>query len=215
MPRWDGDDRGGTPTKDAGAAAANNELRAARREPRRRHCTLSRHVGPRTNTVSRFASAGFVSRFSFSVPGVFPTFSGHRHDAARVDGGQRIRIKTGNSFDGNNMDSGLARFAVLVVLFFLLTGDLASLVRHMYEDSGYGAEHARKTTAPPATRAAHGRSLAVDRGLEAENEAEDEADPDVEAFGKNDDGVQELVWARSRVSIKTNVGCFYTVFSEG
>jgi len=38
------------------------------------------------------------------------------------------------------MDSGLARFAVLIVLFFLLTGDLAGMVKHMFEEYG-GKQH--------------------------------------------------------------------------
>ncbi|XP_050435996.1 uncharacterized protein LOC126842849 [Adelges cooleyi] len=36
------------------------------------------------------------------------------------------------------MDSGLARFALLIVLFFLLTGDLAGILKHLFDESGYG-----------------------------------------------------------------------------
>jgi len=42
------------------------------------------------------------------------------------------------------MDSGLARFAVLIVLFFLLTGDLAGMVKHIFEEYGkkqHGSQH--------------------------------------------------------------------------
>jgi len=78
------------------------------------------------------------------------------------------------------MDAGLARFAVLVVLFFLMTGDLAGMVRHLFEESagGYGggktpAAAATAVDANAATRTADKRDGAGTDGADAE-----------EAFGK-------------------------------
>lgn len=94
------------------------------------------------------------------------------------------------------MDSGLARFAVLVVLFFLLTGDLAGIVRHMFEESDYVAADQRQDKAAASTaRPAEGRSPVVHKGS-----ADDEDDPDVRAFGK------KIATGSSRSLFETLVG---------
>lgn len=76
------------------------------------------------------------------------------------------------------MDSGLARFAVLVVLFFLLTGDLAGIVKHLYEDAaGLGAQrqrHQRQHQTVTAEEARESPSADGDPGT----------DPEIEGFGK-------------------------------
>ncbi|XP_025413016.1 uncharacterized protein LOC112685374 [Sipha flava] len=87
------------------------------------------------------------------------------------------------------MDSGLTRFVVLVVLFFLLTGDLAGMVRHVFEEAGYGKQSQR-----------HQRSAAAgDRDATATTEAAAAtanpaaADPDLEAFAKSYSAKMKLV----------------------
>lgn len=90
------------------------------------------------------------------------------------------------------MDSGLARFAVLIVLFFLLTGDLAGMVKHMFEESGYGGkqqqQQQRNRQQSPATKSARGGDVrpakaATAKGLDGIDSGSDE-DPDMEAFGE-------------------------------
>lgn len=67
------------------------------------------------------------------------------------------------------MESGLARFVVLIVLFFLMTGDLAGLIKHMFEGTG-GKQPRTEST----------KTTATDKSLDGEGIA----DPDMESFGK-------------------------------
>jgi len=107
------------------------------------------------------------------------------------------------------MDSGLARFAVLIVLFFLLTGDLAGMVKHMFEEAGYGGKQHNinnpqqqqqrnrqrsdeKSTGEGMTwsstkpSAAAGPSDDIGGGGPTANDQGEDADedPDMEAFGE-------------------------------
>lgn len=97
------------------------------------------------------------------------------------------------------MDSGLARFAVLIVLFFLLTGDLAGMVKHMFEESGYGGkqqqqqQQQRNRQQSPA-KSARGSDVrpakaATAKGLDGIDSGPDE-DPDMEAFGEQSSEVK-------------------------
>ncbi|KAF0773175.1 Uncharacterized protein FWK35_00016608 [Aphis craccivora] len=100
------------------------------------------------------------------------------------------------------MDSGLARFAVLIVLFFLLTGDLAGMVKHMFEESGYGGkqqqqQQQRNRQQSPATKSARGGDVrpakaATAKGLDGIDSGSDE-DPDMEAFAKSYSARMKLV----------------------
>jgi len=86
------------------------------------------------------------------------------------------------------MDSGLARFAVLVVLFFLLTGDLAGMVKHMFEESGYGGKQQQRNRQQSPAKPARGSDVrpakaATAKGLDGIDSGPDE-DPDMEAFGE-------------------------------
>jgi len=104
------------------------------------------------------------------------------------------------------MDSGLARFAVLIVLFFLLTGDLAGMVKHMFEEYG-GKQHSNhrqpqqqrhrqqspgksagegvSRSAKPAPSAAAAGSLDdIVRGGGPKADGKEDDDPDMEAFGE-------------------------------
>jgi len=80
------------------------------------------------------------------------------------------------------MDSGLARFVVLVVLFFLLTGDLTGMVRHLFEESagGFDDKTGQQEQQRPAQRRT--RAAVADKGSSASDG--DGPDPDLEAFGK-------------------------------
>lgn len=86
------------------------------------------------------------------------------------------------------MDSGLARFAMLIVLFFLLTGDLTGMVKHLFEEAGYavgGKQHQQQRTENRQQR-----NTETDGGLamDAEGPTPDgdgATDPDLEAFGKS------------------------------
>lgn len=97
------------------------------------------------------------------------------------------------------MDSGLARFAVLIVLFFILTGDLAGLVRQLYEESsGYGGSKQKQQTPVPSkgngarvvmadkgSVAMAGGTASTSKSIPESDSAEGEGtDPDIEAFGK-------------------------------
>lgn len=72
------------------------------------------------------------------------------------------------------MDSGLARFALLIVLFFLLTGDLAGMLKHLFEEAAGGGG---RTVAEEAKAADKGTAAAAAGPLDGE-------DPDLESFGK-------------------------------
>lgn len=82
------------------------------------------------------------------------------------------------------MDSGLARFVVLVVLFFLLTGDLAGMVKHVFEEVGHGGgsgggkRQENRPTGPP--RREGGQPAADKRRAAADEEDTD----DIKEFGK-------------------------------
>lgn len=108
------------------------------------------------------------------------------------------------------MDSGLARFAVLIVLFFLLTGDLAGMVKHMFEEAGYGGkqhnnqhhrhQQQRNRQQSPEKSAGEGFARSAKPPVAAAGPddiggdgptADD--DPDMEAFGE-----------QSWVEVKTN-----------
>lgn len=82
------------------------------------------------------------------------------------------------------MDTGLTRFVVLVVLFFLLTGDLAGMVKHVLEEAGYGKQTARHQRSA-AGGAGDGRAKT---GAEAASTTTGNpagaSDPDLEALGK-------------------------------
>ncbi|CAH1716199.1 unnamed protein product [Aphis gossypii] len=99
------------------------------------------------------------------------------------------------------MDSGLARFAVLIVLFFLLTGDLAGMVKHMFEESGYGGkqqqQQQRSRQQSPATKSERGGEVrpakaTTAKGLDGIDSSSDE-DPDMEAFAKSYSARMKLV----------------------
>lgn len=81
------------------------------------------------------------------------------------------------------MDSGLARFVVLVALFFLLTGDLAGMVKHVFEETVHGGgggkgQQNSAATGPPIRQG--GRSAAA-----ADKRAANEEDADdIKEFGK-------------------------------
>lgn len=75
------------------------------------------------------------------------------------------------------MDSGLTRFVVLIVLFFLLTGDLAGMVKHVFEEAGYGKQ-------PQRSAAGNARSKTEAAAAETTANPAAAADPDLEAFGK-------------------------------
>lgn len=82
-----------------------------------------------------------------------------------------------------DMDSGLTRFVVLIVLFFLLTGDLAGMVKNAFEDAGYGKQSQRhRRPAAADDRGASARKDAAPTATAANPAAA--ADPDLEAFGK-------------------------------
>jgi len=97
------------------------------------------------------------------------------------------------------MDSGLARFAVLIVLFFLLTGDLAGMVKHMFEEYG-GKQHGlhqqqqRNRQQSPEKSAREGNArpakTATAAGLGG---AGPDEDPDMEAFAKSYSARMKLV----------------------
>lgn len=97
------------------------------------------------------------------------------------------------------MDSGLARFAVLIVLFFLLTGDLAGIVKHMFEESGYGGKHQqqqqRNRQQSPAKSARESDvrppKVATAKGLDDIDSDPDE-DPDMETFGEKSFEVKHI-----------------------
>ncbi|XP_022175585.1 uncharacterized protein LOC111037361 [Myzus persicae] len=111
------------------------------------------------------------------------------------------------------MDSGLARFAVLIVLFFLLTGDLAGMVKHMFEEYGgkqHGNHHqrnrqqsseksagervARSAKPAPSAAAAVGPPDDIGRGGRPTAEGQGaEDDPDMEAFAKSYSARMKLV----------------------
>jgi len=96
------------------------------------------------------------------------------------------------------MDSGLARFAVLIVLFFLLTGDLAGMVKHMFEEAGYGGKqhsHQRNRQQSPATSEDEGNARSAKAATAAGPEElgggrsdgrDEEPDEDIEALGESD-----------------------------
>lgn len=108
------------------------------------------------------------------------------------------------------MDSGLARFAVLIVLFFLLTGDLAGMVKHIFEEYGkkqHGSQHQphqhqqqRNRQQSPEKSAGEGiaRSpkppvaAADPDDIGAGGPTADE-DPDLEAFAKSYSARMKLV----------------------
>lgn len=75
------------------------------------------------------------------------------------------------------MDSGLARFAVLIVLFFLLTGDLTGMVKHLFQEAGYGGKQQHKT---PGTEV---KPQSMDKGS-TDAEGSEQTDSDLQAFGK-------------------------------
>lgn len=92
------------------------------------------------------------------------------------------------------MDSGLARFAVLVVLFFLLTGDLTGMVKHLFEEAGYAFgdkqqqqhQHQQRPVNRQQRKAEEtDGGLALDGGGPTANGEGAATDPDLEAFGKN------------------------------
>ncbi|XP_025190286.1 uncharacterized protein LOC112590901 [Melanaphis sacchari] len=100
------------------------------------------------------------------------------------------------------MDSGLARFAVLIVLFFLLTGDLAGMVKHMFEEAGYGGkQHShqqpqrnRQQSPEKSAREANARpaKTATAAGLYGIGSGPDD-DPDMETFAKSYSARMKLV----------------------
>ncbi|XP_015379505.1 PREDICTED: uncharacterized protein LOC107173467 [Diuraphis noxia] len=114
------------------------------------------------------------------------------------------------------MDSGLARFAVLIVLFFLLTGDLAGMVKHMFEEAGYGGKqhnshyHPQQRNQQRSAEKSTGQGMAwssakpsasagppddigdSERMANDQGEGTDE-DPDMEAFAKSYSARMKLV----------------------
>lgn len=84
------------------------------------------------------------------------------------------------------MDSGLARFAVLVVLFFLLTGDLAGIVKHLYEDAaGLGAEHRQQRRANGGGGDGSHKTVTAGEARESSSaDGDPGTDPEIEGFGK-------------------------------
>jgi len=97
------------------------------------------------------------------------------------------------------MDSGLARFAVLIVLFFLLTGDLAGMVKHMFEEYS-GKQHnlhqqQRSQQQSPEKSARAGGNARPAKTAKAAglNGADLDDDPDMEAFAKSYSARMKLV----------------------
>lgn len=101
------------------------------------------------------------------------------------------------------MDSGLARFAVLIVLFFMLTGDLAGIVRQLYEESsGYGGGKQQQQQQQQTTVSSNGNgprvvmsdkgSMAMTGGSSSASTSAPESasaqgegsDADIEAYGE-------------------------------
>lgn len=89
------------------------------------------------------------------------------------------------------MDSGLARFVVLIVLFFLMTGDLAGMVKHLFEESSTpsGGGYAGKTRAKhqqrtPDTVAAETETAAAGKTDGFSSDGQAPPDHDAESFGK-------------------------------
>ncbi|VVC35990.1 Hypothetical protein CINCED_3A021325 [Cinara cedri] len=87
------------------------------------------------------------------------------------------------------MDSGLARFAVLIVLFFLLTGDLSGMIKHLYEDAaGLGGKQQRRADDGGTHEAAMAKAEAA-----TEDSADGGSDPDIEGFAKSYSARMKLV----------------------
>lgn len=111
------------------------------------------------------------------------------------------------------MDSGLARFAVLILLFFVMTGDLAGIVRQLYDEtSGYGSSKQQQQQQAPVKRNG-ARVMMSDKGsitasasapaqasATAEGEGEG-ADPDIEAFGEQHKNIVIILTTIGRDSV--------------